>query len=210
MRTNRIFVYAGALVLFLLSTFCVDARSRQAEESAYSPDKRSIAVRQTAVKVPGAREVTPNFYAGGQPDHKELEALKNSGFDIIVNMRGGQNRQEETEVKKLGMQYVSIPWHCPFPHDKTFAEFLKLVEENPGKKVFVHCRLGDDRTGMAVAAYRMAEQGWSADEALHEMKAFGFTRIHHLICPALAPYEKSFPQRLKTSPAFKDLHSPAK
>ncbi len=69
----------------------------------------------------------------------------------------------------------------------------------------MHCRLGDDRSGMAVAAYRMAEEGWSADEAMKEMRAFGFTGIHHAICPGLAHYEKSFPERLKTSLAFRKL-----
>jgi len=60
---------------------------------------------------------------------------------------------------------------------------------------------------MAVAAYRMAEQGWSADEAMKEMKEFGFSRSHHLICPSLAGYEKSFPERWKTSEAFKELRT---
>jgi hypothetical protein len=63
---------------------------------------------------------------------------------------------------------------------------------------------------MAVAAYRMAEEGWSAAEAMNEMRAFGFAGVHHVICPTLAHYEKTFPQRLKTSRAFKDLqpHDP--
>jgi hypothetical protein len=35
-----------------------------------------------------------------------------------------------------------------------------LIQENPQEKIFVHRRLGDDRTGMAMAAYRMAIEGW--------------------------------------------------
>jgi protein-tyrosine phosphatase len=76
------------------------------------------------------------------------------------------------------------------------------LHENKGKKVFVHCRLGDDRTGMMVAAYRMADEGWTADEAMAEMKAFGFSCGHHFICPGLAHYEKEFPHRLRNNPAF--------
>ncbi len=85
-----------------------------------------------------------------------------------------------------------------------------LLRENPNKKVFVHCRLGDDRTGMMIAAYRMAEEGWTAAEARKEMEKFGFTRWHHLICPGLASYETSFPQRLQTSPAFQMLRDSPK
>jgi len=105
----------------------------------------------------------------------------------------------------LGMQYVSIAWHCPWPKDAAMAKFLQVLRENRGKKVLVHCRLGDDRTGMMVAAYRMAEEGWTAQEAMKEMQAFGFSTLHHAICPGLAGYEETFPQRLKTSSAFKEL-----
>jgi hypothetical protein len=56
------------------------------------------------------------------------------------------------------MQYIQIPWHCPFLHDEPFAKFLQIVGHNPGKKIFVHCRLGDARSGMAMAAHRMAER----------------------------------------------------
>jgi len=37
------------------------------------------------------------------------------------------------------------------------------------EKVFVHCRFGDDRTGVFVAAYRMAFDGWPAQQAMEEM-----------------------------------------
>jgi protein tyrosine/serine phosphatase len=103
------------------------------------------------------------------------------------------------------MQYISIPAHCPFPRDKPWARFLEVIRENRGRKVFVHCRLGDDRTGLAVAVYRIADEGWSADEALREMKAFGFSGVHHMICPGMAAYVRRFPERLKIDPAFRKL-----
>ena len=55
---------------------------------------------------------------------------------------------------------------------------------------------------MMVAAYRMAEEGWTADEAMNEMQSFGFTKSHHYICPSLAAYEKHFPEHLKNDAAF--------
>jgi len=174
-----------------------------------SPAQHTVGRRQHYVGLPNFGEVTPNLFRGGQPGVAGLEALGNMGVRIVVDMRESKSSHEEIAVSKLGMQYVSIPWHCPFPADPVFARFLKLIQDNPGKKVFVHCRLGDDRTGMAIAAYRMAEEGWSAEEALQEMKIFGFTAAHHVICPTLSLYEKHFPDHLKTNPAFKDLQSPA-
>jgi hypothetical protein len=82
--------------------------------------------------------------------------------------------------------------------------YLSMVHENKGKKIFVHCRLGDDCTGMMVAACRMAEEGWTAEEAMNEMRSFGFTHTHDFISPKLAKYEREFPDRLKNSPALKE------
>jgi len=61
--------------------------------------------------------------------------------------------------------------------------------------------------GMAIAAYRMADEGWSAEEAMKEMQAFGFSTVQHVICPGLAEYEENFPERLKKKPAFQGLAS---
>ena len=158
--------------------------------------------------VPNAGKVTPTLYRGGQPSTAGFKALANIGINIVVDLRG--SRKDESElVTRLGMQYVSIPWHCPFPKDDVFARFLTLLRQNPGKKVFVHCRLGDDRTGMNIAAYRMAEQGWTATQAMQEMEAFGFTSAHHFICPSLSSYEETFPRRFSTGPAFESLRVPA-
>jgi tyrosine-protein phosphatase SIW14 len=170
--------------------------------------EHSFGRRLTIEGVPNAGQVTANLYRGGQPTTTGFEVLANMGINIVVDQRGSREGESE-RVAKLGMRYVSIPWHCPFPKDETFARFLILLRQNPGKKVFVHCRLGDDRTGMMVAAYRMAEQNWTAAEAKKEMEAFGFSRPHHLICPSLSSYEESFPQRFNSDPGFDGLHAPA-
>jgi protein tyrosine/serine phosphatase len=166
--------------------------------------------RKHYVGLPNFGEVTPNLYRGGQPGADGLKALKKMGVSIVVDMRGSKSKHEQAAVEELGLEYVSIPWHCPFPSDEPFVKFLKVVEQNPGRKIFVHCRLGDDRTGMAIASYRMAEEGWSADEAMKEMELFGFRGAHHVICPALSHYEKEFPKHLKTNPAFKELQAAQK
>lgn len=172
---------------------------------ANAPD-RSIARRLTIVGVPNAGHVTPKLYRGAQPNEQGFEALSKLGVNIVVDLRGSRQGERE-QVNKLGMQYVAIPWHCPFPRDDAFARFLELLRQNPGKKVFVHCRLGDDRAGMTIAAYRMAEQGWSAQEAMTEMEAYGFSLSHHFICPSLSSYEASFPRRFSSSPAFRELRA---
>jgi tyrosine-protein phosphatase SIW14 len=189
----------------LLSILTIGQDAGSAQNLAPAPDSGRVAGTHLKAKgIPNFGEVSPSLYRGGVPSAMGIEELKKKGIDVVVDLRG-HSQEEEARVTKLGMKYVAIPSHCPFPDDKPFAKFLQVVEENPGKKVFVHCRLGDDRTGMAVASYRMAEQGWSADQAMKEMQAFGFTRVHHAICPGMADYEEKFPERLKSSPAFRGL-----
>ncbi len=158
--------------------------------------------RRLAIQgVPNFLEVSPRLYRGGQPSPAGLQSLARIGIGIVVDGRKF-DRREQDEVTQLGMRYIAIPWHCPFPRDRVFAQFLSVIRGNPDQKIFVHCRLGDDRVGMMIASYRMAEEGWTAEQAMQEMKANGFTSSHHFICPGLARYEKQFPYRLKTNPIF--------
>jgi len=161
-----------------------------------------IGKRLTAKGISNFGEVTPTLYRGAQPTRAGLETLAKMGIQIVVDLRGSASKTENDAAARLGITYISIPNHCPFPKDETWVRFLAVIHDYPGKKIFVHCRLGDDRTGMAIASYRMSEESWTAADAMREMQAFGFTAVHHAMCPGLARYEAGFPRRLKANPAF--------
>jgi protein tyrosine phosphatase (PTP) superfamily phosphohydrolase (DUF442 family) len=201
-------IFRAVRILFLITLFALavsaDGRAPQTKEETQSPKARAIGRRLEEKGITNFGEVTPNLYRGGLLRGDGIKALKKLGVDIIVDTHANDT-SEEKDARTLGMKYVAIPWHCPWPKDEVFAKFLKVLHANKGKKVFVHCRLGDDRTGMMVAAYRMAEEGWTADEAMTEMRSFGFTKSHHFICPSLARYEQEFPERLKNNSAFDEL-----
>jgi tyrosine-protein phosphatase SIW14 len=198
-------VLAAALPLAI--TLCASQEPQPQIGSSASQPVRPFGHKRKLKGIANFGEVTPTIFRGAQPSYEGFEGLAKMGIDIVVDGRGNRTGSEGKEVGKLGMQYVPIPWHCPHPDDDVFVRFLKVFQENPNKKVFVHCRLGEDRTGMMVAAYRMAKQGWTADEAMQEMHLFGFSSFHHVFCPGLASYERSFPERLKSNPAFEGLHS---
>lgn len=200
-RIRCIPVAATLLALALLT-----ATTAQSSEGHTPHSKHSMGSRKHYTGLSNFGEVTPNLYRGGQPGADGLKTLQKMGVSIVIDMRGSRSEREQKAVEELGMEYVSIPWHCPFPSDHAFAKFLTVIEQNPGKKIFVHCRLGNDRTGMAIASYRMAEEGWSADEAMKEMQLFGYRGIHRVICPTLANYEREFPKHLKTNPLLQELH----
>jgi hypothetical protein len=196
------------ILLLVIPLSVATGASPQADRSEVTlskslPAQHTIGQHLKAKGIPNFGQVTPTLYRGGQPSVEGFERLAHMGIAIVVDT--GRSKRDETLIKNLGMVYVSLPWYCPFPKDEVFARFIKITRENPGKKIFVHCRLGDDRTGMMIAAYRMGEQGWTAKEAMREMHEFGFRGVHHLICPGLARYEKNFPGRLQNNPMFEDL-----
>ncbi len=204
-RSFSLQIVAALFVLAIVLTTL--AYSRQASETTTKPE-HPIAQKVPVNGISNFGQVTPRLFRGAEPSPEGIETLKKMGVDIVVDLRGVASPQEAAEAAKLGMQYVSIPSHCPYPKDEPFARFLAVVRANPEKKVFVHCRLGVDRTGMAVASYRMAVEGWDAKEALNEMNEFGFRGVHHAMCPGLKEYELDFPKRLKSNAAFEKVRPP--
>jgi hypothetical protein len=207
-------------VAFFLAIACIHSTKAQCACHPVSPslltqepsDKQESDLGSSGMHIdkyliPDFGEVTPTLYRGAQPKEHGFEALAKMGFQIVIDLRGDRDSERE-EVTRLGMQYVPMHWQCPFPKDRIFADFLTLIRKNPGKKIFVHCRLGDDRTGMMIAAYRMAEEGWTAKQGMEEMTKYGFSVAHRrLICPRLADYEEHFPERFATKPEFEELRS---
>src|ERR1700724_1938894 len=204
-RSHMIRPVVCFVILALFAATLSGAPDVYKEANSSSPAQQSSRNKSMRKNLPNFGEATTTLYRGGQPSKEGFRILAKMGVNIVVDLRGSRDSERKI-VTRLGMQYVAIPWQCSFPKDKTFAQFLTVLRKNRGKKIFVHCRVGDDRTAMMIASYRMAEEGWSAKKAEKEMEKFGFSFTHRrLICPGLSSYEEHFPQRFKTSPAFWDL-----
>ena len=79
------------------------------------------------------------------------------------------------------------------------AQFFSLLAERPKHTIFIHCYFGSDRTGVFIAAFRLAFEHWTPGQALAEMYAFHFQGFWH---PAMKEYIRTFPERLAASPAL--------
>ncbi len=127
---------------------------------------------------PGGRvaRVCDGIYRG--PRLSDLNELKSLKVHTILNLEDdtGAVSREETAAKGLGIEVINIPMSDitrPRP-----ADLVKAVEimGDPGlQPVYVHCRHGRDRTGLAVAAYRILHDGWSVDRADREAIDNGHT-----------------------------------
>src|SRR5258706_513917 len=106
------------------------------------------------LKLPGihnAGKINDSLFRGAQPHSEGIAELKKRGITTIVDLRGEGREQIESERKQaesLGMRFVNIPvsgWSPPT--NEQVAQFLSLFQ-NHNEKIFVHCRFGDDRTGV--------------------------------------------------------------
>lgn len=124
------------------------------------------------------------LYRCGQPSPAELRALiQKHGLKTVIALRGTRNQDDpdswEAAERKVcneaGVRFVSIP--CNHKHPPTRAqveEFLTVTQDRERQPALVHCRIGQQRTGLFCALYRVHIQGVAPDEALAEMDALGF------------------------------------
>jgi protein tyrosine phosphatase (PTP) superfamily phosphohydrolase (DUF442 family) len=134
--------------------------------------------------LPNLDRVTAGLYRGAQPSAEGFAELNKLGIRTDVNLRSGHDEKQQAEA--AGLRYVSIPMHAWHAEDEDIAAFLKAVTDPENGPYFVHCQHGSDRTGVCIAAYRVAVQGWPKEEAVREMTGgdYGF----HSIWENLADY----------------------
>jgi tyrosine-protein phosphatase SIW14 len=155
-----------------------------------------------------AGKITDFLYRGSQPKEAGLSELKILGITTIVDLRGEDREKiswERQHAEALGMRFVNIPvsgWSPPT--DEQVVQFVSLFRDNPGQKIFLHCRFGDDRTGVFTAVYRMAVEKWSAEQAMNEMYFFGFNGFWH---PSMKTFVRDFPARLNSAPALTPIRT---
>jgi protein-tyrosine phosphatase len=150
-------------------------------------------------------QVTPRLYRGAQPAGKGYELLEKMGVDIIVDFRNEKDliERERQSVEARHIRFISIPWSALHdPRTEEVRRFFEILRENPEKRIFVHCEVGADRTGTMVALYRIAGQGWTADDAVREMKAYHF---HSFWFTHLGRYVEKFPQQLASDAALRSV-----
>jgi len=197
-----------ALVPFLLLSRSLSAQEQPQPFSA-SETHSAYGEKLRIPAIPNSGKINDHLYRGAQPRPQGLAELKKLGITTIVDPRGEDREKilwERRQAESLGMHFVNIPvsgW-AP-PTNEQVSEFLSLFRDDPSQKIFVHCRYGDDRTGVFVATYRMAVEKWPAERALKEMYFFGFNGFWH---PSMISFVRAFPARLNSAPALAPLRTP--
>jgi hypothetical protein len=150
--------------------------------------------RGTPDGVANVHTVAPGVLVrGAQPDAAGFRALRqNYGVRTVVNLNDATAASEAKLVEALGMRYIALPSNAFRPDSAKVLLFLQAVPAaaTDGGAVYVHCQHGMDRTGFAVAAYRILSEGWSADRAMAELRSYQ-AFPHALLFPAIEPFVRS-------------------
>jgi len=122
--------------------------------------------------VPNLHRVSETLYRSAQPTAEGMRALEKLGIRTVVNLRA--HHSDADELSGTMLREESIPVDALHPRIEDLAHFLRIVNDPQKVPVLVHCQRGADRTGLAVAVYRVAMQDWTKEEAIREMTEGGF------------------------------------
>lgn len=164
--------------------------------SLYASVGGGCAVQDAKTGLANVHTVSPGVLVrGGQPSERGLQTLRDEyGVRTVVNLNDATAKTEGKVVESLGMRYVALPSNAFHPDADKVIEFVDAVREaqsSPcGGAVYVHCQHGMDRTGYAVAAYRILVDDWTADRAMAELRGYQVFP-HALLFPAIEPFVRT-------------------
>jgi protein tyrosine/serine phosphatase len=127
------------------------------------------------IRIDNFGQINQNYFRGAQPESGDYPDLAALGVKTVIDLTRDGRRDERAFVEAAGMKFFRIPMTTSDrPADAAVAQFLQIVNDPANQPVYVHCQGGRHRTGVMTAVYRMTQDGWDADRAYDEMKAYRF------------------------------------
>ncbi len=149
------------------------------------------------------------LYRSGQPTPDELaDLIRKLSLRTVVSLRGTRDDRdpdswEQTErqvCQAHNVNFVALPCnHKNPPTAEQVRQFLDLARDSERQPVLVHCRLGQQRTLLFCALYRVHVDNLSPEEAELEIdhQGFGTHKRRHQIL--LRAFRELAHQKLPTS-----------
>jgi protein tyrosine phosphatase (PTP) superfamily phosphohydrolase (DUF442 family) len=130
---------------------------------------------QALERVPNACQLLPTVVTGGQPSTADLEAFRDSGGGIVLDLRDPMEPRpldEPATVERLGLEYVVVPVAAGTMTDATLERIHGTLRGAGDRAVFVHCGSGS-RVGGALLPYLMLEHGLDEEDAIAQAMRVG-------------------------------------
>ena len=125
---------------------------------------------------------------GAQPSPEGYQTLAARGVKTVINLRDDANPGEITELHNAGIKYDLIRTSAADVRPEQIQTFLEKLRTEP-RPIFIHCRMGRDRTGLEVACYRIVDQNWPREKAIKELYDHGY---NWALYPGIERYLRTF------------------
>ena len=121
-------------------------------------------------------EVDPGrLYRSAQLSGPQLEqVIKAHNIRTVIHLRGRNDKQpwyrtQQQVTQRLGVEQIDIPMSAQSLPKR--ENVLKLLEafDRARRPMLIHCRAGADRTGEAVALYRIDQMKQTKEQALEAL-----------------------------------------
>lgn len=117
-------------------------------------------------------EMTPFLYRSALPSSSNVDVLKERKINTIISFIKDDDRQWLADEQ---VNIIRYPTHADRVTDDDVLAVLRMIREAQSYgPVLIHCKHGQNRTGLFAAMYRIVVQGWSKQEALDELQNAGF------------------------------------
>lgn len=162
----RDFIIRGGLAVVIAVSICLNGCA--------SADKKAPDSCTSTLDSPIVRfcQVTEDvLWRGGKPDKVGAAWLIEHGVKTIVNLELlhddlpiiAQASIKTAKTFKVGYFRVKdwepLPVLAPSVEDEHVVHFLAIASQAENQPVYVHCRSGQNRTGIMVAAFRLIVEG---------------------------------------------------
>jgi protein tyrosine phosphatase (PTP) superfamily phosphohydrolase (DUF442 family) len=141
----------------------------------------------SAITIRNFHSIDPeaSIFRGTEPRTRIFE-LEEFGIDEVIIFKSDTRGEVEREInvlEDLGMSYHHIPFRWKnFESNKIACkQMVQAIEtmrdaRKQGKKTFIHCTAGEDRTGAVSGLFRILDEGIDLEEAFtFEMCARGYS-----------------------------------
>jgi protein tyrosine/serine phosphatase len=117
--------------------------------------------------------VDDRVWRGAAPDAYQAKALVDAGVRTVINLEWlAREREWFVATNNIRVKdFEPLPWFAPSLADEHVVRALAAIRRGP-PIVYVHCRSGENRTGVVVAAYRLLERGDTLDVVIRDFGRF--------------------------------------
>ncbi len=116
--------------------------------------------------------MSPTLYRSALPNAQNVALLQRLQVKTVVSFIKDDDR---AWLGQAPVRVLSLPTHADRVDDAEVLSVLRQLQaaEREGP-VLMHCKHGNNRTGLFAAMYRIVVQGWDKQAALEEMQHGGF------------------------------------